>query len=188
MKTLTEFFGPHLLRALQTRAELVAGGKTPEELPAALGESLKMEGEKLQRLGIALDLLENEKKKERVKRVVVLQPAEGQKAPAGAFEREGLVYLLEYFPAPAGSAPQKQPEERDRKGGRGDRKGKGRGDRRGRPGAAAGGAEGSEKKESRPRRRRPEGEKRPRPEGAPVSAEPLKAPQPRPAAPKPAES
>jgi len=202
MKTLTEFFGPNLVRALQTRQECLAAGKTAEELPAALGESLKVEGEKLQRLCVALELIE--KKHDRLKRVIVLQPAEGQKAPSGAVERDGLVYVIEFFAAPAGSAPEKKADPRDdkRRGGkRGDRRGGGegrggegrgrrneggRGRPEGSPGVAgeaqtvAGGPAGGSGR--RPRRTAPKG---PRPE-VQQTGEPLKAPAPRPASPKPA--
>ena len=205
MKTLTEFFGPHLLRALQTRDELVAAGKTPEELPVAMGEALKLEGDKLQRLLVALEIAE--KKKDRLKRIVVLQPAEGQKAPSGAQEKDGLLYLPEFFPAPPGSEPQKRgggegrddrrggrggKKERGRRGGRdGEKRGPGRGRDGGRAQAApeTGGApvvEGNGDTDQRRRRRR--GPRGPRPEVTAASSEPLKAPTPRPASPKPASA
>src|SRR5689334_15778059 len=69
MKTLTEFPGMNLKNAAKARQDLITGGKTPEELGPALGEALKLEGERLTILMKALDLIQT--RLEDLKRVVV---------------------------------------------------------------------------------------------------------------------
>ncbi len=161
MKTLTEFPSQTLKNAAKTHQELTAAGKTPEELPAALGEALKVEGDKLTRLIAAIEVVGT--RFDDLKRVVVLQTtAEGEKAPSGAQQKGELYYVTEYY---ASLQPQKPAGRGDRddrggkkgRGGKGRRDGKGgRGGERGERGEkrAGGGAgsEGGERGDRRPPR------------------------------------
>lgn len=76
--------------------ELQAAGKTPEELPQAMGEALKLEGDKLKYLLTALEVLGN--KTNNLKRVSVFTLNEGEKAPAKAKVKEGVYFEVYYFP------------------------------------------------------------------------------------------
>ncbi len=124
MKTITEFAAITLKNAAKTRDELAASGKTPEELPAALGEALKLEGDKLAMLLVALELAAGARGD--LKRVIVGALSEGEKAPSGAQDKDGKQFLVELYPpisAPSSGRP-------GRGEGRGDKRGGGRGDRK----------------------------------------------------------
>lgn len=121
MKTLTEFDGFSLRNAITKKKELLAAGKTAEELPQALGEALKVEGDRLTLLLAAVELTES--KTDQLKRVVVYSVEEGKSAPKGTVEKDGKHFLTEFFFAPSS---QKAPRDekgrgggRDKKGGRG---------------------------------------------------------------------
>jgi hypothetical protein len=135
MKTITEFAAITLKNAAKTRQDLTAGGKTAEELPAALGEALKLEGDKLTHLLAALDAAGD--KHNDLKRVIVHSTAEGEAAPSGAKKIGEHFYTVEYFTS-AKSAPSRD----DARGGRGDKRGGGRGgkpgERGGKPGERGG--------------------------------------------------
>ena len=191
MKTITEFTVTTLKNALKTKQELTTAGKTAEELPAAMGEALKLEGDKLTILMSALEAIE--KKTNDLKRVVVLTLAEGEKAPKGAEQKGDHYFCIEFFPP----MPGQERKGRGRDGGRGGRDDKGRGDKRGgkrgggrdgkgrgpgrgdRPGGegmrAAGGPGGAPSEGGKPggdqRRRRPP--RGPRPGGAGPSRGPI---------------
>lgn len=126
MKTLTEFDGFRLKNALAKKAELSAAGKTPEELPAAMGEVLKLEGDKLTLFLAALE--HAEKRAEGLKRIVVFTVEEGKKAPHGAVQVGDKWFLAEFFYTPA---PKRESKHSDRDGGKRGRgkRGKGRGGR-----------------------------------------------------------
>jgi hypothetical protein len=130
MKTLTEFVAVTLRTAGKTRAELTAGGKTVEELPPAMGEALKLEGDKLTFMMNALEAVGD--KTEDLKRVIVFTLSEGEKAPNHAKQMGEHYYVVEYYPS---LTPKKsRGDSRDDRGGfggRGGRDGKGRGDKRG---------------------------------------------------------
>lgn len=190
MKTITEFSGNTLKTVLKTRQELLATGKTPEELTAALSEALKLEGEKLTLTLNAAEIVE--KKSNNLKRVVVWTLQEGEKAPKGMLQKGDHYFVVEYFPG----APERKPgrdrrDSRDRPG-RGGKKGGGRKGRDGKRGekrdfpakdqspalAAAGQTDGAategvagEKK--RRHRWKPRG---PRKEGAPANTQSPGAP------------
>lgn len=93
MKAVTEFPSFVLSRALTTRNELVAQGKTAEEVQAALGESFKYEGDKLKHFTVAIDLAE--KNAANLKRVLVITLNEGESAPAKAVKVEESYYIPE---------------------------------------------------------------------------------------------
>ena len=97
MKTLTEFAGSNLKNAAKVKQDLTASGKTPEELPIAIGESLKLEGERLTFLTQSLDLVQN--KFQDLKRVVVFTLSENEKPPAKSVQKGEHYYLLDYYPS-----------------------------------------------------------------------------------------
>lgn len=102
MKSITEFSQPTLQKVLAAKAALA--GKTPEEITAGLGETLKLEGDKLKFAMAAADLIADKKA---VRRVVVVSFAEGEVAPAKYQQVEDTHYLVETLePAkPAAAAP-----------------------------------------------------------------------------------
>ncbi|MEW6056544.1 MAG: hypothetical protein AB1540_08000 [Bdellovibrionota bacterium] len=123
MKTITEFDGFTLKNALSKKKELLAGGKAAEELPQALGEALKLEGDKLTYFLHALEVAEA--KSDNLKRVIVLAVDEGKTAPNGAVQKAERHYLAEFFYTPAPKRPARSEgpgkgrnKKRGRKGGR----------------------------------------------------------------------
>lgn len=153
MKTLTEFAAVSLKIAAKTKQELTTAGKTAEELPAAMGEALKVEGDKLTFLMNAIEVVGD--KVEDLKRVVVFTLGENEKAPHGAVQKGEQYYSTEYYPPlnpPKGRGPQGGPGDKGRggkdgkkgkrgrggRGGRGEGRGPGRGEGRG-PGRGEGG-------------------------------------------------
>jgi hypothetical protein len=198
MKTITEFHVATLKTAHKTRQELLTAGKTAEELPAALGEVLKLEGDKLANMIAALEFVEADTKSKSLdlKRVIVQTLTEketaGAKTSLPALKREDFYFTIEYFP-PLPGQEKKQPRGRDddrggrgRDGKRGDRKGKGgpRGDRDGARGGDRPRGPGRDAGAPRPEgatgeNRRPP--RAPRDPNAPQAARPPRDPsQPRP--------
>lgn len=176
MRTLTEFAAPTLKNAARIRQELVAAGKTPEELPAAMGEALKLEGDKLTMILQAVELVGD--KVADLKRVVVGALAEGERAPSGAQEKEGKQFVAEYYPPVAGKGG--KPSREDRKGGRGERGDRKKGRRHGRGREGGGDHPRGEKREAREGRGGSGGgkpQRAPRPERP---AGPIPLPKPRP--------
>jgi hypothetical protein len=92
MKSITEFAQPVLQRVLNAKAALVTAGKTPEEIAANMGETFKLEGDKLKFIMAAADLVADKKS---VRRVVVVSFAEGEEAPAKYQKVEDTHYLVE---------------------------------------------------------------------------------------------
>jgi hypothetical protein len=134
MKTLTEFGAAALKNAIAKKKELTDAGKTAEELPAALGEALKVEGDKLTYLLGALEAT-NEAIRDDFKRVIVASLGEGEKAPSGAKQVGDKYYTVEHY-APA--FRKGAPEESRGFGKRGGRDGKGRGGKGGKRGERGG--------------------------------------------------
>lgn len=164
MKTITEFAGPTLKNAAKIRQELVTAGKSPEELPQALGEALKLEGDKLNFILNALEVVGT--RLDDLKRVVVLAPTEGEKVASGGTQKGDQYYRSEYYPPLQGKGREPMPERGERGGRGGKDRDKKRRKRRGRRGerpegdtsapreAGAGPSEGSGG-EGAPRSRRP---------------------------------
>ena len=77
MKSITEFAQPILQKVLTAKAALVSEGKTAEEIATSMGESFKLEGDKLKFILAAADLVADKKA---VRRVLVArsQPALGR--------------------------------------------------------------------------------------------------------------
>lgn len=105
MKSITEFSQPILLKVLAAKAALATEGKTPEEIATSLGETFKVEGEKLKYIQAAADLVVG---KTSVRRVLVASFAEGETAPAKYQKIEETHYLVETLdlakPAPVAAA------------------------------------------------------------------------------------
>lgn len=104
MKSITEFSQPVLQKVLAAKAALATSGKTPEEITTSMGETLKLEGDKLKFAMAAADLIADKKA---VRRVVVVSFGEGEVAPAKYQQVEDTHYLVETLePAkPAAAAP-----------------------------------------------------------------------------------
>lgn len=170
MKTITEFDVSRLKNAAQIQQELLAAGKTAEEMPQALGEALKLEGDPLNYLLNALAVAENSSKKlNDLKRVIVFSLSEGEKAPSQTQLKGEHYYTLEYYPPlrpknalKSQTNDARQSRDRDQKKGK-------RGEKRGKPRQNRG-----ERQERGPR-----GPRVPRPEGAPT-IQPLGASKPLP--------
>ena len=141
MKTITEVNGFNLRNALKKVDELTAAGKTAEELPAALGEALKLEGDKLRFLMAAMELAKTRGKEiGDLKRVIVYALHDGEAAPSGLTEKEGNYYVAEYL---ASLNPPKQDRPGGERDGRDGKRGGGRGgrDAGGKPGGPGRGGE-----------------------------------------------
>ena len=139
MKTITEFTGIHLKNASKLKADLTAAGKTAEELAPAMGETLKLEGDKLTHLLAAVETVGD--KLNELKRVVVFTAAEGEKTPGSAQRHGEHFYLPEYYAPIGGKKP--AGKEADGRGGKRDGKGRGRkGGRGGKGGDREGGGRG----------------------------------------------
>lgn len=105
MKSITEFAQPVLQKVLAAKTALASEGKTPEEIATSLGETFKLEGDKLKYIQAAADLVVG---KPSVRRVLVASFAEGETAPAKYQKIEETHYLVETLdlikPAPAAAA------------------------------------------------------------------------------------
>lgn len=106
MKSITEFSQPTLQKFLAAKATLTAEGKTAEEITTAIGETFKMEGDKLKFIFAAADLVVEQKA---FRRVLVASIAEGEAAPAKYTKIEDNYYLVEtmdmFKPMAAAAAP-----------------------------------------------------------------------------------
>ena len=125
MKAVTEFPSFVLAKAIPTKAAMTAEGKTPEEIQASIGETFKLEGDKLKHFVAALDVAAQNPTN--LRRVLVVSLAEGEAAPAKAVQVEENYYVPEFMvmsaPKPAAAADGKG----GRRGGPGGGKGKGGG-------------------------------------------------------------
>ncbi len=122
MKTVTEFASFNLNQGLKAKAALAGEGKTPEEIQTSLGESFKLEGEKLKYFVNALDVASQNQ--ENLKRVLVVSLAEGENMPPKALKIEEMHFVPEFHIDPKRA----QAGKADARGGKG---GKGRGGRGG---------------------------------------------------------
>ncbi len=95
MKAVTEFANFTLNQALKSKAALSADGKTPEEIQQSLGQTFKLEGEKLTYFTNAIDVAGSNS--EKLKRVLVMSFAEGENVPAKAVKVGELYYIPEFF-------------------------------------------------------------------------------------------
>lgn len=124
MKAVTEFANFTLSQALKQKAALAAEGKTAEEIQEQLGQSFKLEGEKLGYFMTALEVAASNS--ENLKRVMVMKLNEGEAAPSKATLANELHYVPEFhIDFKAQQAAKKN--DRGGKGGRGGRAGGERG-------------------------------------------------------------
>ncbi len=118
MKSVTEFPVHKLTQGIKAKSELVAAGKTPEEIETSLGESFKLEGEKLKHFINACEVASQNPDK--LARVLVVSLNEGETAPPKSLQVEEHHYVPDFMvdarkPVLTKQAPQKSG---------GDRKGK----------------------------------------------------------------
>ncbi|MBX3022118.1 MAG: hypothetical protein KF799_10630 [Bdellovibrionales bacterium] len=99
MKSVTEFWSVHLQKGLKTKADLVAAGKTPEEIAPAIGEAHKYEGDKLKHFVNALEVASTITEPD-LMRILVGSLGEGENAPPKATKIEEFVYVPEFKAAP----------------------------------------------------------------------------------------
>lgn len=112
MKAVTEFPSYTLNQAVTAKGTLTAAGKTPEEIQTSLGESFKLEGDKLKHFIAAVDVAAQNA--QNLRRVLVVSLAEGEKVPVKAVKVEEHHYIPEFLVL----ASAKPAESGDRKGGR----------------------------------------------------------------------
>lgn len=118
MKAVTEFASFTLNKALAAQAALVTAGKTPEEIQQSLGETFKLEGEKLGYFMNALEVAG--KNSEKLMRVVIMRLNDGETQPVQATKFEELYYIPEFFMLTQ-PKPMQAPGKGGRRGGGGDR-------------------------------------------------------------------
>lgn len=119
MKAVTEFPNFVLAKGLTAKTALTAEGKTPEEIQTSLGESFKLEAEKVKHFVAAMDIAAQNTTN--LRRVLVVSLAENESAPAKAVKVEEHYYIPEFLVM----ASSKPAESKDGKGGRRGGKGKG---------------------------------------------------------------
>lgn len=125
MKSITEFAIFTLNKGLAAKAALAAEGKSAEEIQTSLGETFKLEGDKLKYFVNALDVAGQNQ--QNLKRVFVISLNEGENAPPKATQVEELHYVPEFLNTVKPVAAS------DAKGGRGGKggRGAGRGEKKG---------------------------------------------------------
>lgn len=125
MKSVTEFAIFTLNKGLAAKAALAAEGKSAEEIQTSLGETFKLEGDKLKYFVNALEVAGQNQ--QNLKRVFVISLAEGETVPAKATQVEELHYVPEFLNTVKPVATV------DTKGGRGGKgsRGGGRGEKKG---------------------------------------------------------
>jgi hypothetical protein len=94
MKSVTEFWAATLTRGLKAKEALTAESKTPEEIQTSLGETFKMEGDKLKHFIAALDVAAQNADK--LSRVLVVGLNEGESAPPKGVKVEEHYYIPEF--------------------------------------------------------------------------------------------
>lgn len=119
MKSVTEFWAIQLQKGSTAKAALVTEGKTPEEIQASMGESFKMEGDKLTHFLNAVDVADQNK--ENLSRVLVVSLNEGETVPPKAIQVEAHYYVPDF--KKEAKAPVTEKVAAGKKGG--DKKGKG---------------------------------------------------------------
>ncbi len=121
MKSVTEFPNFTLNKALQAKAALTADSKSPDEIQQSLGETFKLEGDKLKHFICALDVAGQNT--ENLKRVVVISLNEGENAPHKATKVDDFHYVPEFYVAAKPNTAQSGAKGgRPRRGGGGDSK------------------------------------------------------------------
>lgn len=117
MRLVTEFASFTLVKGLSARAALLAEGKSPEEIEQGLGETFKLEGEKLKHFINSLDVAQANP--EKLRRVVVISLNEGEAAPAKATKVDEMYYGPEFLVEARPAAEKSDNRGRGGRGGRG---------------------------------------------------------------------
>lgn len=121
MKSVTEFWNHTLAKGITAKNALTAEGKTPEEIQTSLGETFKLEGDKLKYFVAAIDVaIQNADK---LSRVLVVSLADGENAPPKAVKVEEMHFVPEFQAAPRAVNMQKASDVRNA----GNKKGKNQG-------------------------------------------------------------
>lgn len=94
MKSVTEFPAFKLFQGLKSKTDLTTAGKTPEEIMQTLGESFKLEGDKLKHFSNAIDLASQNQDK--LGRVLVMSLSEGENIPPKAVKVDEHYYVPEF--------------------------------------------------------------------------------------------
>lgn len=123
MKAVTEFASFTLNKGLKTQSALAAEGKSPEEIQTSLGETFKLEGDKLGYFVKALEVAGQNA--ENLKRILIVRLNEGEAAPAKAVQAEEIYYVPEFLNLTPAKPVQKDAGRGGRPGG--NRGGKGGG-------------------------------------------------------------
>lgn len=123
MKAVTEFPSYLLTKALAAKTALTAEGKSPEEVQTSLGETFKLEGDRLKHFVNSIDLAGQNA--QNLKRVLVISLNEGENPPAKAVKVDENYYVPDFIVT---ATPAKPADHKGgRHGGRGGGKGKGGG-------------------------------------------------------------
>jgi hypothetical protein len=123
MRSVTEFPNFKLFQGLKTKTDLSGEGKTAEETLSALGESFKMEGDKLKHFSNAVDVAGQNQDK--LFRVLVVSLNEGEIIPPKAVKVEEHYYVPEFqkeiqpVKSKADIKPQRDGKRGDKKDGKG---------------------------------------------------------------------
>lgn len=120
MKSVTEFWAISLMKGLKAKEALTAESKTPEEIQTNIGETFKMEGDKLKHFLAAIDVAGQNQDK--LSRVLVVSLNEGENPPAKGIKVEEFYYIPEFQVAAKPVNTQKFDRNAANKG-KGDRKG-----------------------------------------------------------------
>jgi hypothetical protein len=124
MKSVTEFWSFALVPGIETKKALVAEGKTPEEIQAAIGEKHKLEGDKLKHFINALEVASQNM--DNLSRVLVVTLNEGENAPPKSTKVEEHTYIPDFKVAPKAPVTQKvDARGGQKKGGKGGKGGGG---------------------------------------------------------------
>jgi len=94
MKSVTEFFAHKLIKGNTAKAALLAEGKTPEEIEQSIGETFKLEGDKLKFFVKSMEVAADNA--EKLGRVLVFKIDEGESAPPKAVLLEEHCYVPEF--------------------------------------------------------------------------------------------
>lgn len=98
MKSITEFTQPTLQKLIQAKNTWLTEGKSTDEVATAIGESFKLEGDKLKFIIAAADLVTDMLKENKsFKRVIVASANEGEAVPEKYKKIEDNFYFVETF-------------------------------------------------------------------------------------------
>jgi hypothetical protein len=107
MRSVTEFPNHKLLQGIRAKTDLAAAGKTPEEIQQSIGETFKMEGDKLKHFLNAIEVASQNL--EKLHRVAVIVLNEGENAPPKAVKIDEHHYVPDFMGEPGKAMMQKPP-------------------------------------------------------------------------------